>query len=92
VAYAGAADGPEGELAPNITSHEATGIGDWSTPDLVWFLQTGLKPDGDDAQGLMSELISSGYKHLAEADLQAIATYIRTLKPIHNKVTAPEKK
>ena len=92
MAYAGAADGPEGELAPNITPHEATGIGDWNSPDLVWFLQTGFKPDGDDAQGLMSELISSGYKHLTEADLQAIATYLKALKPIHNKVTVPEKK
>jgi hypothetical protein len=52
----------------------------------VWFLQTGFKPDGDDTQGLMSELIDQGYKHLTEADLQALAVYLRTLKPIHNKV------
>jgi mono/diheme cytochrome c family protein len=84
--YAGAVDGPEGELAPNITPDTKTGIGTWSLPDVVWFLQTGFKPDGDDAQGLMSELIDQGYKHLTEADLQALAAYLRTLKPIHNKV------
>jgi mono/diheme cytochrome c family protein len=91
MAYAGTVEGPDGELAPNITPHEATGIGEWSIPDLVWFLQTGLKPDGDDTQGLMSEVITNGFKHLTEADLQAIATYLQALKPIQNKVTKKTK-
>jgi mono/diheme cytochrome c family protein len=90
--HAGSLEGPEGELAPNITPDKATGIGAWSIPDLVWFFQTGLKPDGDDTQGLMSELITNGYKYLSEADLQAIAEYIRTLPPIHNKVPAKDRK
>ncbi len=86
--YAGSVDGPEGELAPNITPDETTGIGTWSIPDIVWFLQTGLKPDGDDTQGLMSEMIENGYQYLSEADLRAIAVYLRSLQPIHNEVTA----
>jgi mono/diheme cytochrome c family protein len=90
MAYAGAAEGPDGELAPNITPDAATGIGEWSIPDVVWYLQTGLKPDGDDTQGLMSELIDHGFKHLSETDLRAIAVYLRSLKPIHNKVVAKE--
>jgi mono/diheme cytochrome c family protein len=91
MAYAGAADGPEGELAPNITPDEATGIGTWSVADIVWFLQTGFKPDGDDAQGLMSVMIDNGYKHLPEADLRAIAVYLRSLPPIRNKVVKKDK-
>ena len=91
MAYAGSADGPEGELAPNITPDEATGIGKWSVADIVWFLQTGLKPDGDDVQGLMSVVIDNGYKHLPEADLRAIAVYLRSLPPIHNKVVKKDK-
>jgi mono/diheme cytochrome c family protein len=90
--YAGAVDGPEGELAPNITPDTATGIGAWSISDVVWLLQTGFKPDGDDTQGLMSELIENGFKHLTEADLQAVAVYLRTLTPIHNKVQAKQDK
>ncbi len=80
---------PEGELAPNITPDETTGIGKWSSADIVWYLQTGFKPDGDDTQGLMRELIEHGYKHMTEADLRAIATYLRSLSlpPIRNKVT-----
>ncbi|RMF87744.1 MAG: cytochrome C [Nitrospinota bacterium] len=85
---AGSVDGPEGQLAPNITPDEATGIGTWSIPDIVWFLQTGFKPDGDDAQGLMAEMIEQGYRHLSEADLTAIAVYLRSLPPIRHKVLA----
>jgi len=91
LAYAGSADGPEGELAPNITPDEATGIGKWSVADIVWFLQTGLKPNGDDTQGLMSVVIENGYKHLPEADLRAIAAYLRSLPPIRNKVVKKDK-
>ena len=89
--HAGAVDGPDGELAPNITPDADTGIGPWSPADLVWFLQMGLKPDGDDTQGLMSELIETGYSHLSESDLQAITVYIQSMPAIHNKVVPPEK-
>ena len=87
--YAGSVEGPEGELAPNITPHEATGIGSWSTPDITWFMQTSFKPDGDDAQGLMGELVTQGYSFLTDADLSAIAVYLKALEPIENKVEAP---
>ncbi len=83
---AGSRDGPEGELAPNITPDGATGIGEWSVADLVWYLGTGLKPDGDDTQGLMSEVIEHGYSRLPESDLQAIAEYLRTIPAIENEV------
>lgn len=89
--YAGSAEGPEGQLAPNITPDGRTGIGKWSVPDAVWFLQTGFKPDGDDAQGLMGEIIEHGYRHLEEADLKAIAAYLRSLPPIENEVKAKVK-
>jgi mono/diheme cytochrome c family protein len=91
MAYAGSVEGPDGQLAPNITPHETTGIGAWSIPDMVWFLETGLKRNGDDVQGLMSEVIEHGYKHLTSDDWQAIAAYIRSLRPIHNKVVAKKK-
>jgi mono/diheme cytochrome c family protein len=83
---AGSADGPEGELAPNITPDPETGIGRWSTPDLVWFLQTGLRPDGDATQGLMSELIDHGYRYLSPADLNALAVWLQSQPPIRNEL------
>ncbi|MBW2423898.1 MAG: cytochrome c [Deltaproteobacteria bacterium] len=83
---AGSREGPEGELAPNITPDSKTGIGGWSTPDIVWYLETGLKPDGDDTQGLMSEVIEHGYSNLAASELKAIGEYLRSLPAIENEV------
>ncbi len=83
---AGSLDGPEGQLAPNITPHRATGIGDWSDADLIWFLQTGGYPDGEQAEGLMAEVIEHGYGELGEADLRAILVYLKSLPPIRNRL------
>lgn len=86
MAYAGSVDGPEGALAPNITPDKATGIGTWSTEDIVYYLQTGIDPEGDSAQGLMAELIDHGYSKLSESDLRAIAAFLKSLPPIINRL------
>ena len=83
---AGSKDGPEGELAPNITPHKKTGIGSWSKIDISYFLQTGMKPDGDDTQGLMGEVIEFGYQNMQEDDLHALAEYLLSLEPISNEL------
>jgi len=56
------------------------------------FLKTGDKPDFDNVQGLMLGAIDHGYKHLTDADAKAIAVYLRTLKPIKNKVERKKKR
>ena len=84
--FAGALDGPEGQRAPNITPHGATGIGKWSAGDLTGLLKTGLKPDFDDVQGVMAEAIDQGYRYLDDGDLAAIAEYVRSLPPIDNRI------
>jgi mono/diheme cytochrome c family protein len=90
--YAGSTEGPEGELTPNITPDKETGIGEWSVPDIVWFLQASFKPDGDDAQGLMGEVVEHGYRRLEESDLKAIAQYLVSLPPVKNEVKARSQK
>jgi len=84
--FAGSVDGPEGQLAPNITPDKERGIGNWSLADMTWFLGSGLKPDGDDTQGLMSEVIDQGYQYLSQEDLKAMAIYLKSLKPINRQV------
>jgi len=86
----GTTDGPEGELAPNITPHETTGLGRWTAADIVWYLQMGLEPDGDDAQGLMHEVIEHGYQHIPRADLDAIAEYLASVPPVENQLLEHE--
>lgn len=83
---AGTPDGPDGDLVPNITSDPKTGIGTWNVADIVQLLRDGTKPDYDDVQGSMGEVIREGLRHLSAADLEAIARYLRTVPPIVNKV------
>ena len=87
---AGTPDGPEGELAPNITPDASTGIGDWTAEEMVELLKTGIKPDADNVQGLMEESIDHGFKYMTDEDLEAISVYMRTIRPIRNKVESEE--
>ncbi len=90
--YAGSKEGPEGELAPNITPDKKTGIGNWSKVDVSYFLRTGMKPDGDDSQGLMGEVIDLGYQYLLEEDWDALAEYLLSVPPISNKLRQEKSK
>ena len=85
-AYSGTKDGPEGDSVPNITPDKETGIGDWSRSELTDFLAEGLLPDGDYAGGAMADVIDDGLSHLEPGDIDAIAEYIESVKPIHNVV------
>ena len=84
--FSGSKEGPEGELAPNITPHKITGIGDWTKVDISYFLETGMKPDGDYTQGLMAEVIEHGYYYLKVEDLDSVAEYLISLLPINNNL------
>jgi mono/diheme cytochrome c family protein len=81
--------GPLGEAVPNITPDKETGIGDWKQEDIAELLISGTKPDLDNVQGLMYEVIQGtphGYKDMKKEDALAIADYLKTIPPIKNKV------
>jgi hypothetical protein len=82
-------DGPIGELVPNITPDKETGIGDWKREDIAELLLTGVKPDFDNVQGLMEEVIrgtTHGYKDMTKEDVLAIADYLKSIPAIKNKM------
>ena len=83
---AGTADGPEGELAPNITPDDRTGIGDWSEGDIATLLKEGVTPEYDNVQGTMAEAIRDGLSHLTDDDRAAIAAYLKTVPPVAREV------
>jgi mono/diheme cytochrome c family protein len=86
--------GPEGAAMPNITPDPDTGIGKWSEEEIAEYLESGNKPDGDVAGGLMAEVIEgtlAGYKDLTKADRSAIARYLKTVPPIKNRVESKSK-
>lgn len=90
--YAGAREGPDGDVTPNITPDKETGIGRWNESDLAHYLETGMTPDGDSAGDLMGEVIDNGLRHLTKEDLSAIAAHIFTLAPIEHQVRKPREK
>ena len=90
---AGTARGPNGDPVPNITPHPTTGVGDWEADDLTTLLELGVKPDFDNVQGLMAEMIDGhgggpGYAHMPAEDRKAIATYLKTVAPVANDIGA----
>jgi mono/diheme cytochrome c family protein len=89
LAGASAKDGPLGEEVPNITPDKETGIGDWKREDIAELLITGTKPDFDNVQGLMYEVIQGtphGYKDMRREDALAIADYLKSVPAVKNKI------
>ena len=87
---AGTVDGPDGETIPNITPDAATGIGEWDLGDIEFALETGIKLDGDVVGSLMAEVVENGTSRLTASDRRAIALYLKSLAPIHNRVEAED--
>ena len=84
---AGTADGPDGQLVPNITPDPGTGIGKWEKEDVVELLRTGTTPEQGKVKGAMRETIQDGLKYLSDADLDAIADYLFAQPPIVHEVS-----
>jgi mono/diheme cytochrome c family protein len=72
--------------APNITPDPETGIGKWTDAQIKTALLTGKRPDGVQLAEVMP---TSFYPILTPGDLNGIVAYLRSLKPVKNKVPAP---
>lgn len=70
--------------APNITSDTTSGIGSWSKDELVRYLATGSLPGKAQAAGSMGEAVEHSFSQLTPEDISAIATYIKTVAPLHD--------
>jgi mono/diheme cytochrome c family protein len=71
----------EGWYAPNITSDGRQGVGAWSADEIAKFLKTGVGPHSAIALGPMQETIDDSLRYLTDDDLQAIAAYLKSVKP-----------
>ena len=95
--YAGVKTGPSGVAgfpgprgarfyAKNITPDNETGIGKWSEEQFVKTFKTGIRPDG--VKYALTPMEWSIYRNMKEEDVRAMYRYLRTIKPISNKVPA----
>ncbi len=72
--------------APNITQDKETGIGNYSNSDIEKVLRKGVKPDGTPVAMIMP---SGFYEIMTDRDMNAVIAYLRTLKPLKNRVPDP---
>jgi mono/diheme cytochrome c family protein len=66
--------------APNLTGDRRVGIGDWTVDDIILYLKTG-RNSYDIASGPMADAVSHSTSQLTDADLYAIAVYLKDLPP-----------
>jgi mono/diheme cytochrome c family protein len=72
--------------ASNITPDPETGIGKWTDAEIKTALLEGVRPNGVH----LAEAMPTGfYKVLTPADLDGIVAYLRSVKPVSNKVPDP---
>lgn len=68
---------------PNITPDPETGIGDWSDDQIAAAVSAGL---GRHPSRRIAVMPWQGYAKLSEEDATAIVAYLRSIKPVSNKV------
>ena len=72
--------------APNITPDKETGIGTWTDAEIKTLMRTGIRPNGVH----IAMVMPTGFYHImTNLDLNAVVAYLRTLKPVRNKVDDP---
>jgi mono/diheme cytochrome c family protein len=70
---------------PNLTP-DATGLGAWTPAQIVTAIRTGVRPDGRKLVPIMPWM---DFANLTDADANAIAAYLKSLRPIMNPVPPP---
>ncbi len=70
-------------FARNITPDPQLGIGKWTEADFIAAMKTGRTPDGRILDPVMPW---PRFQAITDTDLKAIWAYLRTVKPIGNKI------
>ncbi len=71
---------------PNLTPDHETGLGGWSTDQIVAAITKGRRPDGRELAPIMPW---HAFANLTAQDVRAIAVYLKSLPPVKNKVPGP---
>lgn len=67
-------------IASDLRGDILTGLGNWSEDDIVRFLKAG-RNDHTAVFGGMADVVSQSTQHMSDADLHAIAHFLKTLPP-----------
>jgi mono/diheme cytochrome c family protein len=69
----------DGWFALNLTSNVFTGLGEWEPAQIVRYLKTGAAKGQSTALGPMAEVVHNSLSDLTDADLSAMAVYLKAL-------------
>jgi mono/diheme cytochrome c family protein len=88
--YTYAGNPVEGWFAPRLDGAERSGLKSWSVDDITEYLQSGRNGKSH-ADGLMADVIVSSTSKMSDADVHAIAVYLKSLPagPPEPPVTPP---
>ena len=77
-AFAGGLIPMQNWYAPSLTNNREAGLGDWALQDIVDLLRAGSSNRGA-VYGPMAEVTHNSLQYLTEADVLAMAVYLKTL-------------
>jgi mono/diheme cytochrome c family protein len=66
--------------APNLTGNAVVGLGSWSIDDVVKYLRSGRNAYASAGEA-MADVVKYSTSYLSDADLQAIAVYLKDIQP-----------
>lgn len=69
--------------APSLASSREAGVADWGIEDVVSLLKAGLSPRGS-VMGPMAEVVYSSTQYLSDADLRALAVFLKALPQVES--------
>jgi mono/diheme cytochrome c family protein len=71
---------------PNLTPDKETGLGNWTSDQIVLAIRTGRRPDG---RILAPAMPWRQLSQLSDSDAAAIAAYLKSLPSVSNRVPGP---
>ena len=75
--------------APSLTAADQASVAEWSVDEIVLWLRGGVTAKGQ-ASGPMAEVVQGSTQHLHDADLRAMAVYLKLLpsSPVETRAAA----
>jgi mono/diheme cytochrome c family protein len=75
-------------VGQNLTPDKETGIGSWTSEQIITAIRMGKRPDGGELSGVMPY---AAFSLLTGEDAQAIAAFLKSLPAVSNKNVGPFK-
>jgi mono/diheme cytochrome c family protein len=70
-------------VGQNLTPDDETGIGKWTSDDIVTAIRKGKRPNGSELSGVMP---SASFTRLTDEDAAAIAAFLKSIPPVNKKI------